>query len=60
MKKTVWLNEDEAEALRQAAFDQRVSEASLSAIPSRFHPSAGRQPVAQLVSAKHWDSGLPH
>ncbi len=29
VKKTIWLNEDEAEAIRRAAFDQRVSEASL-------------------------------
>lgn len=29
MKKTFWLNDDEAEALREEAFRQRVSEASL-------------------------------
>jgi hypothetical protein len=29
VKKTIWFNEDEAEAIRQAAFDGRVSEASL-------------------------------
>ena len=29
VKKTVWLNEDEAEALRRAAFEQRTSEAGL-------------------------------
>lgn len=29
VKKTVWLNEDEAEALRKAAFDRRMSEAAL-------------------------------
>jgi hypothetical protein len=29
VKKTIWFNEDEAEAIRRAAFEQRVSEASL-------------------------------
>ena len=29
VKKTVWLNDDEAEALREAAFKRRVSEATL-------------------------------
>jgi hypothetical protein len=29
VKKTIWFNEDEAEAIRRAAFDQRVSEAAL-------------------------------
>ena len=29
VKKTVWLNDDEAEALRAEAFRRRVSEASL-------------------------------
>jgi hypothetical protein len=29
VKKTVWLHDDEAEALREAAYQQRVSEASL-------------------------------
>ena len=29
VKKTIWFNEDEAEAIRRAAFDRRVSEASL-------------------------------
>lgn len=29
VKKTIWFNNDEAEAIRRAAFDQRVSEAAL-------------------------------
>lgn len=29
VKKTIWFNDDEAEALRRAAFEQRVSEAAL-------------------------------
>lgn len=29
VKKTVWLNEDEAEAVRKEAFDRRMSEAAL-------------------------------
>jgi len=29
VKKTIWLNDDEAEALRERAFRERVSEASL-------------------------------
>jgi hypothetical protein len=29
VKKSFWLNADEAEALRQAAFERRVSEAEL-------------------------------
>jgi hypothetical protein len=29
VKKTVWLNEDESEALRKAAYERRVSEAEL-------------------------------
>jgi hypothetical protein len=29
VKKTVWLNDDEAEALRRAAYEQRRSEAEL-------------------------------
>ena len=29
VKKTIWFNDDEAEAIRHAAFDQRVSEAAL-------------------------------
>ena len=29
VKKTIWFHDDEAEAIRRAAFDRRVSEAAL-------------------------------
>jgi hypothetical protein len=29
VKKTIWFNDDEAEAIRRAAFEQHVSEAAL-------------------------------
>jgi hypothetical protein len=35
VKKTVWLNDDEAEALRKAAYERRLSEAALLRVAVR-------------------------
>ena len=37
VKKTVWLNEDEAEALRRSAYERRCSEASIIREVLRAH-----------------------
>ena len=37
VKKTVWLNDDEADALRRAAYEQHCSEASLIREALRAH-----------------------